>query len=68
MAFLAQRFLRHKSLKPSFQAYYWLTALIHQAVALGYITDGSFRWRGGGVCGALFSLSQSNADPRFGRS
>jgi uncharacterized membrane protein YsdA (DUF1294 family) len=48
-AFVAQRRLRHKSAKPSFQAAFWGIVLIHQAVAVDVlsdrrITETVFRW------------------------
>lgn len=38
-AFLAQRRLRHKCSKPTYQAVFWLIVLLHQAAALDVMTD-----------------------------
>ncbi len=48
-AFVAQRRLRHKTAKPSFQAAFWGIVLIHQAVAVDVlsnrrVTETVFRW------------------------
>jgi len=42
MALLAQRLLRHKSSKPSFQAIYWLIVIAHQILSLGYLSKWTF--------------------------
>ncbi len=41
-AFLAQRFLRHKSVKLRYQIVFWLIVALHQLVALDYLNDGRF--------------------------
>lgn len=41
-AFLAQRFFRHKTVKVSFQAVFWLIVAAHQLAALDYLNDGRF--------------------------
>lgn len=38
-AFIAQRYIRHKSAKPSFQITFWLIVLLHQFIALDYLLD-----------------------------
>lgn len=40
-AFLAQRHFRHKTSKTSFRFQYWLIVVLHQFLALDYLTD----WR-----------------------
>jgi uncharacterized membrane protein YsdA (DUF1294 family) len=39
-AFLAQRFLRHKNAKISYQIFFWLIVAFHQLVALDFLFDG----------------------------
>lgn len=36
-AFLAQRFLRHKTLKPSYRLTFWSIVIIHQYIALDFL-------------------------------
>ena len=38
-AFLAQRLLRHKIVKPAYQAVFWAIILAHQYAALDYMSD-----------------------------
>jgi len=42
MALLAQRILRHKSSKPSFQFIYWVIVVFHQLLCLGYLSKWTF--------------------------
>lgn len=49
-AFLAQRLVRHKNAKPSFQLIFWLIVLLHQYLAI----DALLGWR---LLGQLRSLA-----------
>ena len=40
-AFLAQRIIRHKSSKTSYQIAFWLIVLVHELVALDFLRDWS---------------------------
>ena len=41
-AFLAQRWLRHKSLKPGYQFIFWLIVFLHQFAALDSLLNWKF--------------------------